>query len=75
MSGALKNALDFLCAEWNDEAAGFVGYGVRGGIRAVEHLRLMLAELKVATVRTQVSLFLHDDSTPAHGSSRLSAPC
>ena len=26
-SGALKNAIDFLFREWNDKAAGFVGYG------------------------------------------------
>lgn len=43
--GALKNALDFLYAEWNNKAAGIVGYGVHGGTRAAEHLRLILAEL------------------------------
>ncbi|NUR87370.1 MAG: NAD(P)H-dependent oxidoreductase [Nonomuraea sp.] len=58
---ALKNALDFVYAEWNHKAAGFVGYGLYGGVRAVEHLRLVLAELRVATVRTQVGLSLHDD--------------
>lgn len=61
--GVLKNALDFLYAEWNNKAAGFVGYGLHGGARAVEHLRLILAELKVATVRTQVALSLHHDFT------------
>lgn len=60
---ALKNALDFLYAEWNNKAAGFVGYGLHGATRAVEHLRLILAELKVATVRTQVALSLHHDFT------------
>ncbi|MEV6242238.1 NADPH-dependent FMN reductase [Lentzea sp. NPDC051838] len=55
-SAALKNALDYLYAEWNDKAAGFVGLGGHGGLRAVEQLRLVLAELKVATVRTQVAL-------------------
>ena len=59
--GALKNALDFLYAEWNDKAAGFVSYGLNGGTRAVEHLRLILAELQVATVRAQVVLSLFDD--------------
>ncbi|MFD4670677.1 NADPH-dependent FMN reductase [Lentzea sp. NPDC058450] len=54
-SAALKNALDYLYAEWNDKAAGFVGVGGTGGLRAVEQLRLVLAELKVATVRTQVA--------------------
>jgi len=61
--GALKNALDFIYAEWNNKAAGFVSYGLHGGTRAVEHLRLILAELKVATVRTQVALTLHHDFT------------
>lgn len=55
-SGALKNAIDFLYAEWNDKACGFVSYGVDGGLRAVEHLRLIGAELKLADVRSQVGL-------------------
>lgn len=58
--GALKDALDYLYAEWNDKAAGFVSYGVLGGVRAVEHLRLICAELKIAGVRTQVALNLDD---------------
>lgn len=63
--GALKNALDFLYAEWNNKAAAVVSYGVHGGIRAAEHLRLVLAELRVATVRTQVALSLFTDFTIA----------
>ena len=59
--GALKNAIDFLFAEWNDKAAGFVSYGVDGGIRAVEHLRLVMGELKVADVRHHVTLSFADD--------------
>lgn len=60
-SGALKNALDFLYAEWNNKAAGFVGYGSAGGARAVETLRLVMAELQIATVRSQVALSLFTD--------------
>src|SRR5712675_109734 len=60
-SGALKNAIDFLHREWNDKAAGFVGYGGLGGARAVEHLRLVMGELKVADVRAQVALSLYTD--------------
>ncbi|GAA0938843.1 NAD(P)H-dependent oxidoreductase [Actinocorallia libanotica] len=59
----LKNAIDFLYAEWNDKAAGFVTYGINDGVRAAEHLRQVLAELKVATVRTQVALSIHHDFT------------
>src|SRR5437763_11197054 len=60
-SGALKNAIDFLFAEWNNKAAGFVGYGSVGGVRAVEQLRLVMAEVQVATVRNQVALSLFTD--------------
>jgi NAD(P)H-dependent FMN reductase len=60
-SGALKNAIDFLFKEWNNKAAGFVGYGSAGGVRAVEHLRLVMAEVQVATVRNQVALSLFTD--------------
>ena len=60
-SGALKNAIDFLFREWNDKAAGFVGYGSVGGARAVEHLRLVMGEIKVADVRAQVALSLFTD--------------
>ena len=67
---ALKNAIDFLYPEWNDKAAGFVSYGAdAGGARAVEHLRLVMGELRVADVRTHVALSLFDDfeeyTTPA----------
>ncbi|MEU4720129.1 NAD(P)H-dependent oxidoreductase [Nonomuraea dietziae] len=61
ISGALKNAIDFLYAEWNDKAAAFVSYGSAGGVRAVEHLRLIMGELGVADVRAQVSLSLAAD--------------
>jgi NAD(P)H-dependent FMN reductase len=61
MPGALKTALDFLFDEWNDKAVGFVGYGLHGGVRAIEHLRHVAAELKLADVRTQVTLSLFDD--------------
>jgi NAD(P)H-dependent FMN reductase len=60
-SGALKNAIDFLYAEWNNKAAGFVSYGSAGGARAVENLRLIMAEVQVATVRAQVMLSLFTD--------------
>jgi NAD(P)H-dependent FMN reductase len=57
-SGVLKNALDFLYAEWNNKAVGFVSYGAVGGARAVEHLRLVAGELQMADVRQQVTLSL-----------------
>ena len=60
-SAALKNAIDYLYAEWNDKAAGFVSYGAVGGARAVEHLRLVMGNLMVADVTRQVMLSLFTD--------------
>lgn len=57
----LKNAIDYLFAEWSNKAAGFVSYGIQGGTRAVEHLRLILGELSVADVRSQVALSMFTD--------------
>jgi NAD(P)H-dependent FMN reductase len=57
-SGVLKNAIDYLYAEWNNKAVGFVSYGAVGGARAAEHLRLVAAELQMADVRQQVTLSL-----------------
>jgi NAD(P)H-dependent FMN reductase len=60
-SGALKNAIDFLYAEWNNKAAGFVSYGSAGGARAVEQLRLSMGELQIADVRAQVMFSIYTD--------------
>lgn len=60
-SGALKNAIDFLNNEWASKAAGYVGYGPECGVRAVEHLRSIMVELQVATVRAQVGFSLFTD--------------
>jgi NAD(P)H-dependent FMN reductase len=61
ISGALKNAIDFLYAEWNNKAAGFVSYGSAMGVRSVEQLRLVMGELQIADVRNQVMLSLYTD--------------
>ena len=60
-SGALKNAIDYLYKEWNNKAAGFVGYGSAGGSRAIEQLRQVLSEVQIAHVRNQVMLSLFAD--------------
>jgi NAD(P)H-dependent FMN reductase len=57
-SGVLKNAIDYLYAEWTNKAVGFVSYGAVGGARAAEHLRLVAGELQMADVRQQVALSL-----------------
>ena len=59
---ALKNAIDFLYQEWTDKAAGFVSYGAdAGGARAIEHLRAVMGELRVADGLTMVPLSLSQD--------------
>src|SRR5258708_19275227 len=50
-SGVLKNAIDYLYAEWNNKAAAFVSYGSLGGAPAIEHLRAILSQLQVPPVR------------------------
>ncbi|MFI6597606.1 NADPH-dependent FMN reductase [Nonomuraea sp. NPDC050536] len=55
-SGVLKNAIDYLYAEWNNKAVGFVSYGGVGGARAVEQLRLICGALQMADVAPQVAL-------------------
>ena len=54
---SLKNALDYLYAEWNDKAVAFVGYGAEaGGARAIEHLRGIVAWLKMVDLSTNLTI-------------------
>jgi NAD(P)H-dependent FMN reductase len=55
--GQLKIAIDSLGPEWRAKPVGFVCYGgLSGGLRSVEALRLVLAELDAVPVRNTVSL-------------------
>jgi NAD(P)H-dependent FMN reductase len=54
LPAVLKNALDYAYVEYNRKPATFVGYGSAGAARAVEQLRLVLAELQVATLKHTV---------------------
>lgn len=56
--GALKNAIDSVGPEFQDKAAAIVSYGADGGVRAVEHLRQILANFNMYVIRTQLSLSL-----------------
>ncbi|WP_335937271.1 NADPH-dependent FMN reductase [Streptomyces sp. PTD5-9] len=70
---ALKNVLDWYLDEWAAKPAGFVSYGgLGGGLRAVEHLRQVFAELHAVTVRNGVSF--HHPWELVGGDGRLSAP-
>ncbi|MFF1507573.1 NADPH-dependent FMN reductase [Streptomyces sp. NPDC058326] len=54
---SLKNAIDWHNKEWHAKPVGFVAYGgFSGGLRAVEHLRGVFAELHAVTVREAVGL-------------------
>ncbi|AWT46156.1 MULTISPECIES: NADPH-dependent FMN reductase [Streptomyces] len=54
---ALKNFIDWHHPQWQAKPVGFVSYGgLGGGLRAVEQLRLVFAELHATTVRDSVSL-------------------
>jgi len=63
----LKTAIDWYSKEWQAKPVGFVSYGgVSGGLRAVEHLRQVFAELHAVTVRDTVSfhgVWAHFDPT------------
>jgi NAD(P)H-dependent FMN reductase len=53
---SLKLAIDSVFSEWMAKPVGFVSYGgISGGLRAVEQLRLVFAELHAATMRDGVS--------------------
>ncbi|WP_240138135.1 NADPH-dependent FMN reductase [Streptomyces sp. MUM 178J] len=53
---SLKTLIDWHYGEWQAKPVGFVSYGgVSGGLRAIEQLRQVFAELHSVTVRDTVS--------------------
>lgn len=55
-TAALKEVIDSAYAEWNAKPVAFISYGGQaGGLRAVEQLRQVFAELQTVTVRDTVS--------------------
>lgn len=53
---ALKSVIDAFGEEWHAKPVGFVSYGgISGGLRAVEQLRQVFAELHAVTIRDSVS--------------------
>jgi len=61
----LKALIDSSGAEWHAKPVAFVSYGgASGGLRAVEQLRLVFAELHAVTIRDSVSF-------PVHGSNSM----
>ncbi|MFG6199101.1 NADPH-dependent FMN reductase [Nonomuraea sp. JJY05] len=52
---ALKNAIDWHGPEWHAKPVAFVSYGgFSAGTRAVEQLRLVMAELHAVTIRDSI---------------------
>lgn len=64
----LKNAIDFLYAEWNRKPVGFVSYGVAGGVRSVEQLKQVFIQLDTVPINAQVAFNVlsafNEDLTP-----------
>lgn len=55
-SAPLKHLIDSFKTEWRAKPVAFVSYGgISGGLRAVEQLRLVFAELGTMTIRETVS--------------------
>jgi NAD(P)H-dependent FMN reductase len=53
---SVKTLIDWHFTEWQAKPVGFVSYGgMSGGLRAVEHLRGVFAEVHAVTVRETVS--------------------
>jgi NAD(P)H-dependent FMN reductase len=73
---SLKHAIDQGLAEWRAKPIGFVSYGgMAGGLRAVEHLRLVFAELHAMTMRDCVSFHSAWDRFDGAGEPKDSQSC
>ena len=56
-SPALKNAIDFLFAEWTHKPVSYLAYGAQtGGARAIEHLRGVAAQVKMFDLQEHLSV-------------------
>ncbi len=69
--GPLKTAIDSAHREWAAKPVAMVSYGgVSGGLRAVEQLRLVFADLHAVTIRNTVSFPLAHRQFDAEGRPR-----
>lgn len=68
---ALKNAIDYLHAEWRDKPIGFVSYGgLAAGARAVQQLKQVVAALRMVPVVPSVSIAFRPQHLSEDGRSR-----
>lgn len=73
---ALKTAIDWHYDEWQAKPIAFVSYGGQaGGLRAVEHLRQVFAELHAVTIRDTVSFHSAHEQFGADGTPVDAANC
>ncbi|WP_113703699.1 NADPH-dependent FMN reductase [Nonomuraea lactucae] len=57
---SLKNAIDWHYTQWQAKPVALISYGgYGGGVRAIEHLRQIFAELHAVTVRNSISFDRH----------------
>lgn len=67
----LKRAIDAVRDEWRAKPVGFVSYGgLAGGLRAVEQLRQVFAELHAVGIRNTVSFHMAYDQFDSDGQVR-----
>lgn len=65
---SVKQAIDVTDREWHAKPVAFVSYGgISGGLRAVEQLRVVLAEMHATTIRDTVSFHGASASFDADG--------
>ena len=63
ISAPLKNAIDFLNAEWNNKPAAIVSYGyTNGGANAAKHLTDILNEVKMKVIEPKVAIQFTQDT-------------
>jgi NAD(P)H-dependent FMN reductase len=68
-SAVLKNALDFLHAEWADKAVGFLGYGgIGAGTRAIQQLKQVVTTLRMVPVFESVNIPFATQALDSQGS-------
>ncbi|MEU6712028.1 NAD(P)H-dependent oxidoreductase [Nonomuraea sp. NPDC046802] len=65
---SLKNVIDWHFTEWQAKPVALISYGGwGGGIRAIEHLRTVFAELHAVTIRNSISFDQHWQRFDADG--------
>lgn len=52
----LVNSINYLAAEWRHKPVALVSYGVEGGVRAVENLRVIAGQLSMYSLYEEVNI-------------------